>query len=169
MQKKLVVTWGLILVTFILALYINNTLSEKASISEQTKTSISEQTNEAYVSLEEVLTGESNHWKTTYTIEGYFEYLDVDGVLTLRSDGKEKYVIEYLGEVTDLEDMRFFKLEAQTNSYETSSNTSFYDGPLVYAGNASTSQIISVHNKDALYVTLTWYGDKGGTETIRLK
>jgi hypothetical protein len=116
-----------------------------------------------------VLVGESDHWQASYTIKGYVEFHEKEGVLMSSSSGSYELVLTYKGDLEEIKDITSIGVSSDSGGSALTSSEPMPSAHFDFKGNTHMLTIIDVSQGKPLEYQVTWDGESGGQETIILK
>ncbi len=123
--------------------------------------------------INEKLSGNSDHWAVTYEIKGrIYTRVDRNGNETLSSFGKYKATYEYIGDLSEIENLHQWGMNATPLfNFAKGRNCPPDEAPYAISkGGTYTNALLAFYNDEVPTITVTWDGDGdvGGEETINL-
>ena len=115
-------------------------------------------------------TGENEQWNATYTVNESVEFTNTDKGLDVETDAKNKLVITYKGELTDLSSVKHMEITYESGVEGGKRTEDYNDGASISSKTftlTSGGKNSAIHNGDEI-VTVTITID-GNMQTLELK
>ena len=125
------------------------------------------------IHVDQVLTGTSTHWQVDADTEGSVIFKEEAGKLKVVSDGTMQMTLKYLGEASDLEDMKTLEIAYGTGGIKSESDQSLVEGEtdatFSYKVSLNAMDVINISNDGTYEIRVTWDGKSGSEEAVKMK